>query len=287
MLLNHIWFRRNEKGGVDYIPPEEVQGEGDAAVWKQDGKPVEYGGVGKMGKSERNGVDPQTLIDKYGADTARLYVMFASKPEDSMVWSDTGVEGAYRFLRRLWTYAQTHEARIKAAGGSFDYRDAHEAVKKARRELHATLKQANDDYARLAYNTVVSAGMIMLNTLEALPDAPGADALRSEGLSLILRVLYPVVPHTTWVLWRGLGFEGDLIDAAWPAVDESALVTDTIELVLQVNGKVRGKIVVPSKAAHPEIEAAARTSPEVAKHANGAPVKKVIVVPGRLVNVVV
>ncbi len=130
MLLNHIYFRRNEKGGVDYIPPEEVEGECEAAVWKHDGKPVEYGGVGKMGKSERNGVDPQTLIDKYGADTARLYIMFAGKPEDSAVWSDTGVEGAYRFLRRLWTFAQTHAGSIKAAGGSFDYRDADDSIKK-------------------------------------------------------------------------------------------------------------------------------------------------------------
>jgi leucyl-tRNA synthetase len=284
MLLNHIYFRRNEKGGIDYIPPDEVDGEGDTAVWKQDGKPVEYGGVGKMGKTERNGVDPQTLIDKYGADTARLYVMFAGKPEDSAVWSDTGVEGAYRFLRRLWTFAQAHADGIKAATGSSA---ADDAVKKARRELHMTLKQANDDYDRLHYNTVVSAGMIMLNTLEALPEARGADALRREGLSLLLRVLYPVTPHTTWALWRDLGFEGDLIDAPWPAVDESALVTDTVELVLQVNGKVRGKVIVPSSASQGEIENVARASPEVAKHAGGAPAKKVIVVPGRLVNVVV
>jgi leucyl-tRNA synthetase len=288
MLLNHIYFRRNDRGGIEYIPPEEVEGEGDAAVWKQDGKPVEYGGVGKMGKSERNGVDPQTLIDKYGADTARLYVMFAGKPEDSAVWSDTGVEGAYRFLRRLWTFAQTHTDSVKSAAGAFDYRDADEAVRKARRELFVTFKQANDDYDRLHYNTVVSAGMIMLNTLEALPaDARGAEALRREGLSLVLRVLYPVVPHTTWVLWRELAFEGDLVDAPWPEVDEAALVTATIELVLQVNGKLRGRLVVPSDADHAAIEAAARASPEVAKHSNGAAAKKVIVVPGRLVNVVV
>jgi leucyl-tRNA synthetase len=284
MLLNHIYFRRNEKGGIDYIPPEEVEGEGDRAVWRKDGKPVEYGGVGKMGKSERNGVDPQTLIDKYGADTARLYVMFAGKPEDSAVWSDTGVEGAYRFLRRLWTYAQTHAASVKSASASGD---ASDAVKKARRDLHMTLKQANDDYERLHYNTVVSASMIMLNTLEALPDAPGVDALRREGLSLLLRILYPVAPHTTWVLWRDLNFEGDLIDAPWPEIDPRALVTDTIELVLQVSGKVRGKIVVPADAGQDAIKEIAATAPEVAKHAAGAPVKKVIVVPGRLVNVVV
>jgi len=164
-------------------------------------------------------------------------------------------------------------------------------VKKARRELHVTLRQANDDYERLHYNTVVSAGMIMLNTLEALPaTARGAQALQREGFSLLLRVLYPVVPHTTWVLWNDLGYAqaiGDLIDAPWPVVDEAALVQDEIELVLQVNGKLRGKLVVPAKADKDAIESAARASAEVAKHANGAPVKKVIVVPGRLVNVVV
>jgi leucyl-tRNA synthetase len=297
MLLNHIFFRRNAKGGVDYVPPDEVDlkydadGKVAAATWKNDGQPVEYGGVGKMGKSERNGVDPQTLIDKYGADTARLYVMFAGKPEDSAVWSDTGVEGASRFLKRLWNFAQANQATIRSAAGAFDWRDADESVKKARRELHVTLRQANDDYGRLHYNTVVSAGMIMLNTLEALPaGARGTEALRHEGMSLLLRVLYPVVPHTTWVQWNDLGYAaamGDLIDAPWPAVDAAALVQDEIELVLQVNGKLRGKIVVPAKADKDAIEAAARASAEVAKHANGAPVRKVIVVPGRLVNVVV
>jgi leucyl-tRNA synthetase len=283
MLLNHIWFRRNDKGGMEYFPPEEVEGEGERATWRHDGKPVEYGGVGKMGKSERNGVDPQTLIDKYGADTARLYVMFVGKPEDSAIWSDSGVEGAYRFLRRLWTYAQAHAGGGEPTGATA----AGDAIAKARRDLHATLAQANEDYDRLHYNTVVSAGMIMLNTLEALPDAAGADALHREGLSMLLRVLYPVVPHTTWVLWRDLGFEGDLIDAPWPEVDPAALVTDNVELVLQVNGRVRGSIVVPAKADNAAIEAAARASAEVAKHGEGRPVKKTIVVPGRLVNVVV
>jgi leucyl-tRNA synthetase len=297
MLLNHIYFRRNANGGIDYIPPDEVDvkhdGDGKlaSATWRQDGQPVEYGGIGKMGKSERNGVDPQMLVDKYGADTARLYVMFAGKPEDAMMWSDAGVEGASRFLKRLWNFAQENESMLAAAGGTFDWRDADDAVKKARREVHVTLKQANDDYARLHYNTVVSAGMIMLNTLEALPaGARGADALRREGFSLLLRVLYPVVPHTTWTLWNDLGFAqngGDLVDAPWPAVDEAALLQDQIELVLQINGKVRGKLVVPAQAGKDAIEAAATASPDVAKHANGAPVKKVIVVPGRLVNVVV
>jgi leucyl-tRNA synthetase len=297
MLLNHIFFRRNAGGGIDYIPPEEVDFSHDAegrivnAVHKTDGQPVEYGGVGKMGKSERNGVDPQMLIDRYGADTARLYVMFAGSPEDSAIWSDTGVEGGYRFLKRLWAFGQAHADVIRAATGAFDARDAADAVKAARRELHLALRQANYDYERIQYNTVVSAGMKMLNTLEALPpDAAGAAALTREGLTILLRVLYPVVPHTTWVLWNELGLHeqmGDLIDAAWPEVDAAALVQDEIELVLQVNGKLRGKLVVPAKAGREAIEAAARTHPDVVKHASGAPVKKVIVVPGRLVNVVV
>ncbi len=297
MLLNHIWFRRNAKGGIDYVPPEEVDIRNDAegriagGTWKADGQPVEYGGVGKMGKSERNGVDPQTLIDRYGADTARLYVMFAGKPEDSAIWSDAGVEGASRFMKRLWTFAQANEATVRATPDGFAFADADAAVKKARRDLHLTLKQANDDYERIHYNTVVSAGMIMLNTLEALPaGARGTDALRREGLSLVLRVLYPVIPHTTWVLWNDLGYgatSGDLIDAPWPEVDEAALVQDEIELVLQINGKLRGKLLVPAKADREAIESFARASAEVAKHAAGAPVKKVIVVPGRLVNVVI
>ena len=297
MVLNHIFFRRNAKGGIEYYPPEEVDmrydgaGNVSGATWRQDGEPVEYGGVGKMGKSERNGVDPQTMIDRYGADTARLYAMFAAKPEDSMTWSDAGVEGSARFLKRLWNFAQANAEAVRAAAGDFDWRDADDAVKKVRRELHVTLKQANDDYERLHYNTVVSAGMIMLNTLEALPaGARGAEALKREGLSLALRVLYPVVPHTAWVLWNDLGFAaamGDLIDAPWPHVDAAALVQDEIELVLQVNGKLRGKLVVPAQADRAAIEAAARASPEVAKHAAGSTVKKVIVVPGRLVNVVV
>jgi leucyl-tRNA synthetase len=242
-----------------------------------------------MGKSERNGVDPQVLIDRFGADTARLYVMFAGSPEDSAVWSDTGVEGGYRFLKRLWAFGQAH-LDVVGSAPPIDGTDPDDATKAARRELHLTLKQANYDYERIQYNTVVSAGMKMLNTLESIPaNARGRGPLIREGLSLLLRVLHPVAPHTTWVLWNDLGFtirHGDLLDAPWPQVDPAALVQQEIELVLQINGKVRGKIVVPAAADRTAIEGAARTSPEVAKYANGAPAKKIIVVPGRLVNVV-
>jgi leucyl-tRNA synthetase len=295
MVLNHVYSRRNDRGGLDYFPPAEV-----AAILDEggrikggrlaDGTTVDYGGVAKMSKSERNGVDPEDLIGRFGADTARHFVMFASPPEATLEWSDAGVEGSYRFLKRLWTFAQGAKAAIAGAGGAAAPRDADALVKAARRELHLALRQANYDYERIQYNTVVSAGYKMLNTLEALPrEARGAAALLREGLSVLLRVLYPVVPHTAWSLWGDLGFateQGDLLDAPWPEVDAEALAQDQIELVLQVNGKLRGKLVVPATADRAAIEAAARSSPDVARHTGGAAVRKVIVVPGKLVNVV-
>jgi leucyl-tRNA synthetase len=256
-----------------------------------DGTSVEYGGVTKMSKSERNGVDPEDLIARYGADTARLFVMFASPPEATLEWSDAGVEGSFRFLKRLWAFAQATAATIRDAGSVAAAGALAAPVKAARRELHLTLKQANYDYERIQYNTVVSAGYKMLNALESVPtDAAGAPAVLREGMSILLRVLYPVVPHVTWNLWRDLGFAaeaGDLLDARWPEVDVAALEQDEIELVLQINGKMRGKLVVAAGADHAAIEAAAVASPEVVKHAAGGAVRKVVVVPGRLVNVVV
>jgi leucyl-tRNA synthetase len=296
MLLNHIYFRRNERGGFDYVPPEEVDPTHDAdgringGTWQADGGPVEYGGVGKMSKSERNGVDPQEVIDRFGADTARHFVMFAGPPDDSAVWSDAGVEGSFRFLKRLWTFGHAQAERVAAARGA-SLAGVSGAAQAARREVHLALKQANYDYERIQYNTVVSAGYKMLNALEALPpEAPGAAAVLREGLSIVLRVLYPVVPHATWSLWNDLGYAaelGDLLDAPWPEPDAAALAQDEIELVLQINGKLRGRIVVPASADRAAIEAAARASAEVAKHAAGAPLKKIVVVPGRLVNVVI
>jgi leucyl-tRNA synthetase len=296
MVLAHAFYRRNDKGGVDYIAPSDVdtlrneQGAITSGRSKADGLPVEYDGLGTMSKSKLNGVDPQDMIDRYGADAARLFVMFASPPEHTIEWSDTGVEGAHRFLKRLWNFAHGRGAKMRDADGEFDWRSAADPIRTARRELHLTLKQADYDYERVQYNTVVSAGMKMLNTLEAIPaDVAGADALVREGLSILLRVIYPVVPHMTWVLWNDLGLAarfGDLLNAPWPAVDDAALAREEIELVLQVNGKTRGKLSVPSSADRSAIEAAARLAPEVARHGDVAAVKKVIVVPGRLVNVV-
>ncbi|HSQ82898.1 MAG TPA: leucine--tRNA ligase, partial [Casimicrobiaceae bacterium] len=294
MVLAHAFYRRNDRGGIDYIAPSDVEIVRDASGTitggrsKLDGLPVEYDGLGTMSKSKLNGVDPQDMIDRYGADAARLFVMFASPPEHTIEWSDAGVEGAHRFVKRLWNFA--HSKGVRDCLPAFDWRSASETVRTVRREIHLALKQADYDYERVQYNTVVSAGMKMLNALESAPtDEPGSQALIREGLSIVLRVLYPVIPHTTWVLWNDLGYaaaERDLLDAGWPEVDPAALARDEVELVLQVNGKLRGRLVVPATADRAAIEAAARQAPEVARHGDAAAIRKIVVVPGRLVNVV-
>jgi len=245
-----------------------------------------------MSKSKKNGVDPNEFCARYGADTARLFVMFAGSPEDSALWSDESVEGQFRFLKRLWAYGQGYVGAFAQTPAAVDWTQAAPQLRELRRQLHLHLKQASDDYERVKYNTVVSAGMKMLNTLEEIPadGSPESIELAREGLSLLLRVLNPVAPHTTHVMWQELGFagrHGDILDGPWPAVDPAALAQEEIELVLQVNGKLRGKLRVPSVADQAAIERAAVASPEFAKHANGARPKKVVVVPGRLVNVVV
>jgi leucyl-tRNA synthetase len=298
MVLNHIYSRRNERGGIEYFWPDEVENVFDAsgritgAKLKSDGSPVDYGGVGTMSKSKNNGVDPQEIIDRYGADTARLFVMFASPPEQTLEWSGAGVEGAHRFLRRLWVFGQGQAARFAAPPAAFDGAKLPAPHKALRLEIHTVLRQADYDYQRLQYNTVVSAGMKMLNALEAakLPEGPEATEVLRECLSVLIRVLYPVVPHIAHGLWVGLGYagrHGDLLDAPWPQVDEAALVRDEIELVLQINGKVRGAVRVAADADAKAIEAAAVATEAFGRLAEGRSPKKVIVVPGRLVNVVV
>ena len=241
-----------------------------------------------MSKSKNNGVDPQALIDRYGADTARLFVMFASPPEQTHEWSDSGVDGSHRFLRRLWTSATHWQEQIRSAG-SLNPATLSKPEKALRLEIHTILKQANFDYKRKQYNTVVSAAMKMLNALEAASAQVSASVL-SEGVSILLRALNPVVPHVTHTLWQNLGYAaqwGDLLNAAWPQVDTSALVQDEISLVLQINGKVRGSITVSADADRATQEKIALASEDFTRHANGQPAKKVIVVPGRLINIVI
>jgi leucyl-tRNA synthetase len=249
------------------------------------------GGIEKMSKSKNNVVEPRDIIARFGADTARLFTMFAGPPDQSAAWSDSGAEGSYRYLRRLWGFGVKHAERIRGAG------DGHEApsagAKELRREVHMLLRQISHDYDRLQYNTVVSGAMKLLNALEGanLADSQADSAVLREGFGVLLRALYPTAPHVTHVLWRELGFAGtagDLLDAPWPEVDATALVQDEVEYVLQVNGKLRGSIKVAASADKAAIEAAALASPEFVRFSEGKPVRKIVMPPGRqLINVVV
>ncbi len=301
MVLNHIYSRKGDKGGIEYFWPADVDdmhdehGKVTGAKLRKDGSLVTYEGVGTMSKSKNNGVDPQDLIEKYGADTARLYTMFTSPPEATLEWNDAGVEGSYRFLRRVWNFGVKLDAmnlgaahaRPQRGGAPFD-----KETQALRREIHTVLKQIDYDYQRMQYNTVVSGAMKLLNALEDFKGqtSSGAAFALREGMGILLRCLYPATPHVAHALWADLGFakdHGELLDAPWPEVDPAALVQDEIELVLQINGKLRGAVTVPAGADKAAIEAAALASEAFVKQAAGAPAKKVIVVPGRLVNIVI
>jgi leucyl-tRNA synthetase len=294
MVLNETYYREDSAGKKTWFNPEDVEltfddkGRPVAAKLSSDGQAVQIGGTEKMSKSKNNGIDPQAIIDQYGADTARLFTMFASPPEQTLEWSGTGVEGAHRFLRRVWNYAHSHAADIDPVVRVSTTDDAD--IKTLRLEMHKLLQQADHDYSRLQYNTVVSASMKMLNLLEAttLQPSPAARAALGECVGIFLRVLYPVAPHLTHALWASLGYakaHGDLLDAPWPQVDSTALEQSHIELMVQVNGKLRGKITVAKAADKASIEAAALSDDNVKKFVEGAP-KKIIIVPGKLVNIV-
>jgi len=311
MVLNHIYSRKSDKGGIDYFWPHEVEDIQDAtgkvtgAKLKEAkgdlpaGTLITYEGVGTMSKSKNNGVDPQDLIEKYGADTARLYTMFTAPPEATLEWNDAGVEGSYRFLRRVWNFGAKQFAIDSGAShagstGATALKDINlsKEAKALRLEVHTVFKQIDYDYQRMQYNTVVSGAMKMLNALDDFKDdgSEGSRAAVREGFGMLLRAIYPATPHLTHALWNELGYAaqfGDLLDAPWPQADESALQQDEIELMLQVNGKLRGSILVPAKATKEAIERIAIDSEVFQKQAQGAAIKKVIVVPGRLVNLVI
>jgi leucyl-tRNA synthetase len=263
------------------------------AVAVEDGQPVLFGGIEKMSKSKNNVVEPRDIIERFGADTARAYVMFAGPPAESAVWSDSGAAGVHRFLRKLWSTCR-EAAESTAANASQRFATVDQASlnpKQAafRRMIHVTLKQALHDYTRVQYNTVVSACMKMLNGIES-DEARSSTPLLFEAISILLRTLYPLAPHITHALWMELGFatkHGDLMDAAWPAVDENALKQDEIEIVVQINGKLRGRITVPATADQAAVQAIALADETVLKFIEGKPVRKVIYVPGKLVNLVV
>ena len=301
MVLNETYFREEASGRRQWFNPADVdltfddKGRPTEALLKTDGKPVSIGGIEKMAKSKNNGIDPQALIDRYGADTARLFTMFASPPEQTLEWSESGVEGAHRFLRRLWSLCEQQLGLVqaqcllapKASPASFKGNDAD-----LRRDLHELFRQADFDLHRKQYNTVVSGCMKMLNRLEesTKESSKACPEGLTEGLSMLLRLLYPVVPHITTRLWKDLGLQAaygcELADAPWPKVDESALVREELELMIQVNGKLRGSLRISALATEEAIKQAAINSEAFQKFSEGRPLKKAIVVPGRLVNLV-
>jgi leucyl-tRNA synthetase len=297
MVLNETYYREEESGKKTWFNPADVdlvfddRGRPQAAASKLDGAPVIIGGTEKMSKSKNNGIDPAAQIEQYGADTARLFTMFAAPPEQTLEWSESGVEGASRFLRRVWAFAHAQRERIASALAGQQQGSLDDGQKALRREVHKILQQADYDFKRIQYNTVVSACMKMLNTLESakLEDNVASNAVVAEGLSIFLRMLNPVAPHITHALWQELGYAGvygDILNVQWPEVDPAALEQSEIELMIQVNGKLRGSVKVPKEADKAAIEAAALASESVQKFIEGTP-KKIIVVPGKLINIVV
>ncbi|WP_303783638.1 leucine--tRNA ligase [Azovibrio restrictus] len=294
MVVAPTFYREGENGKKLWINPADVdvatdeRGRPTGATLKSDGQPVIIGGTEKMSKSKNNGVDPQALIDQYGADTARLFMMFAAPPEQSLEWSDAGVEGAYRFLRRVWKTVHEHVAAGPVAACSSGA-ELPEPLKDLRRKLHQTIAKVRDDYGRRQqFNTAVAAVMELLNAHDKadLRDAAGR-ALAQEILEAVVLMLFPIVPHIGQIAYAALKPGADAAQAAFPQVDETALVQDEIELMIQVNGKLRGSLKVPATADKAGIEAAALGSEAAIKFMEGKPPKKVVVVPGRLVNIVV
>ena len=297
MVLNHVYSQSQADGRRRYFNPADVRSRRDAAgaelfevtVPGGDTIRVDYQGLGKMSKSENNGVDPEGLVKRFGADTARLFTMFASPPEQTLEWSDEGVQGASRFIRRLWTAVYEHVRRGQPSG--FDAGALTDSQRAVRRAAHHALAKATDDIGRRRnFNTAIAAGMELLNTVGRFDDlSDQGRAVRHEALEIITLMLAPIVPHVTHELWRALGNERAVIDEPWPAVDESALTQESVEFVVQVNGKLRGRVRVQRDADEAVVREAALADEHVMKFVGGkSAVKRVIVVPGRqIVNVVV
>lgn len=296
MLTAECYYREMPDGKKRWYYPDEIEIFYDEkarpvkAIAKDDGLPVTMGGVEKMSKSKNNVVEPKTIIDKFGADTARSFVMFAGPPDQSAAWSNSGAEGTFRFLRRLWNWCFKNKEAIEKAGAP-EVSALTAELKNLRRDIYQSLKQATADIDRMQYNTVVSATMKMLNSLEGVKscqDAATASVFK-ECASILIRTLYPIAPHITTQLWQDLGFEsamGSILDAPWPEVDEKALVADDMTLVVQVNGKLRGSVTVSAQADKESIEKAALENENVKKFTEGKVIRKIIIVPKKLVNIV-
>ncbi len=295
MVLNEIFFRKMDTGRITYFNPAEVDihfdetGKRFGAVLHADNQPVESGGIGTMSKSKNNGVDPQELVESYGADTARLFMMFASPPTQTLEWSDAGVEGSFRFLKRLWRLAYSHLQQGGIPAGQLDAGMLSPELKSLRCQLHQTIAKVTDDLGRRhTFNTAIAAVMELMNELAKLQTTDSAARqLMQEALESIVLLLSPIVPHICHALWQKLKPGTELLDQSWPKADPQALLQDDIELVVQVNGKLRAQIRVAKDADRAAIERIALNHEHIKKTIAEQSVKKVIVVPGRLINIVV
>ncbi|MCC6921721.1 MAG: leucine--tRNA ligase, partial [Nitrosomonas sp.] len=294
MVLNEIFYRKAGSGRITYYNPAEVDiqydenGKRSSVSLFADQQPVESGGIGTMSKSKNNGVDPQKLVETYGADTARLFMMFASPPTQTLEWSDAGVDGAYRFLKRLWKQVHAHvEQGVVTIDPALHNTSAE--LGRLRFQLHQTIVKVTDDLDRRhTFNTAIAAIMELMNNLARLQETdPATRNLMQEAMENIVLLLSPIVPHICHVLWRELRPGTELLDQSWPQADASALVQDEIKLVVQVNGKLRGEILVLKDADKAAIEQAALENEQAKKFVEDAAIKKIIVVPGKLVNIVI
>jgi leucyl-tRNA synthetase len=293
MVLNEVFFRKPDAGRVEYFNPADVEVRLDAtaqrrvAVLRSDGEEVESGGVVTMSKSKNNGVDPQALVDEFGADTARLFTMFAAPPEQTLEWSDEGVQGAYRFIKRLWKAVHDHVA--QGAPVPLDKAALNDEQRNIRRQAHQTLAKITDDIGRRrTFNTAIAAAMELLNALAKAPHGlPQDRSVMQEALEIVVLGLSPIIPHVTHAMWHALGHHTALIDEPWMPVDAAALQTSSIAMVVQVNGKLRGHITVAVGADEDTVRTAALADPHAQKFIGTGNVRKVIIVPGKLVNIVV
>ena len=293
MVLNEVFFRKPASGRIEYFNPAEVTSvtADSKYILISDGKPVESGGVVTMSKSKNNGVDPQALVNEFGADTARLFTMFAAPPEQTLEWSDEGVQGAYRFIKRLWKAVHEHVAAGALYGvmEPLDKAGLNDAQRAIRRQAHQTLAKVTDDIGRRrTFNTAIAAVMELLNALAKYPQGMPQDrSVLQEALEIAVLALSPIIPHVTHAMWYELGHTTALIDEPWLAVDQAALEQSTIELVVQVNGKLRARLTVAADADDGTVREAALADANVRKFVGSAAVRKLIVVPGKLVSIVV
>jgi leucyl-tRNA synthetase len=292
MVIAPTFYREADNGKKLWINPAEVDVQNDdkgrpvGATLRADGLPVVIGGTEKMSKSKNNGVDPQAIIDEFGADTARLFMMFAAPPEQSLEWSDAGVEGSFRFLKRVWKAAHDHvEQGVVAA---YQEGELSAEAKTLRRQLHLTIQKVDDDIGRRkTFNTAIAANMELLNALAKFTDTtPVGRAVAQEVLESVALMLNPIVPHIGQALWSALRPGSDMLDQAYPQADQVAMVQDEIELMIQVNGKLRGSITVAKTTDKATLEQLALAHEAVQKQLAGAQPKKIVVVPGRLINIV-